>query len=385
MPGREIAVVVGDEDFHANDSTVRNELNSLIHRVSTGVRFVLAVAFCFRNAAFAAGLALSRRDRGAEGAKDRCGKGLNIVRWRLDPRDERRAAEAPGRRGGARVERGRGDRGLFLRPRDLGGRLLGASRGSCACKSSPASARASQTSRSASAARRHRRRGAPDARAGARGLDAAARAALPPGRLGSGQAAGGARRCPAGATPRRDIADSQARHRPGDATRPRWRSRWRAARRFASASCASAARSATREADRREPGAGHAGRNLRSRQGDRSISGGCSSRAISRACRPRSTRSRRLADAAPLRVAVIEAPKHHFESGVGYNTDVGPRLEARYTQPGYLLQRLALRLAAQPRREDPEPDGSTSTRRRARAGSGTASSPAPRSRTSRTS
>jgi translocation and assembly module TamA len=38
-----------------------------------------------------------------------------------------------------------------------------------------------------------------------------------------------------------------------------------------------------------------------------------------------------LADAAPLRVAVIDAPKHHFESGVGYNTDVGPRLETRYS------------------------------------------------------
>src|SRR5205823_14658850 len=38
-----------------------------------------------------------------------------------------------------------------------------------------------------------------------------------------------------------------------------------------------------------------------------------------------------LAEAAPLRVAVIDAPKYHFESGVGYNTDVGPRLELRYS------------------------------------------------------
>lgn len=37
------------------------------------------------------------------------------------------------------------------------------------------------------------------------------------------------------------------------------------------------------------------------------------------------------AQASPLRVAVIEAPKHHFESGIGYNTDVGPKLEARYS------------------------------------------------------
>jgi translocation and assembly module TamA len=28
---------------------------------------------------------------------------------------------------------------------------------------------------------------------------------------------------------------------------------------------------------------------------------------------------------------VIEAPKHHFASGIGYNTDVGPRLQARYS------------------------------------------------------
>jgi translocation and assembly module TamA len=38
-----------------------------------------------------------------------------------------------------------------------------------------------------------------------------------------------------------------------------------------------------------------------------------------------------VADAAPLRVAVIDAPKHHVEYGVGYNTDVGPRFEARYS------------------------------------------------------
>ena len=43
-----------------------------------------------------------------------------------------------------------------------------------------------------------------------------------------------------------------------------------------------------------------------------------------------------LADAAPLRVAVIDAPQHHFESGVSYNTDVGPRLEARYTNQDVL-------------------------------------------------
>jgi translocation and assembly module TamA len=43
-----------------------------------------------------------------------------------------------------------------------------------------------------------------------------------------------------------------------------------------------------------------------------------------------------LADAAPLRVAVIDAPKHHFESGIGYNTDVGARLEARYSNQDVL-------------------------------------------------
>jgi translocation and assembly module TamA len=43
-----------------------------------------------------------------------------------------------------------------------------------------------------------------------------------------------------------------------------------------------------------------------------------------------------LADAAPLRVAVIDAPKHHFESGISYNTDVGARLEARYSNQDVL-------------------------------------------------
>jgi translocation and assembly module TamA len=43
-----------------------------------------------------------------------------------------------------------------------------------------------------------------------------------------------------------------------------------------------------------------------------------------------------FADAAPLRVAVIDAPKHHFESGIGYNTDVGARLQARYSNQDVL-------------------------------------------------
>jgi translocation and assembly module TamA len=34
---------------------------------------------------------------------------------------------------------------------------------------------------------------------------------------------------------------------------------------------------------------------------------------------------------APVRVAVIEASKHHVEVGLGYNTDVGPRFELRYS------------------------------------------------------
>ena len=43
-----------------------------------------------------------------------------------------------------------------------------------------------------------------------------------------------------------------------------------------------------------------------------------------------------VADAAPLRVSVIEAPKYHVEWGIGYNTDVGPRLQARYTNQDVL-------------------------------------------------
>ena len=37
------------------------------------------------------------------------------------------------------------------------------------------------------------------------------------------------------------------------------------------------------------------------------------------------------AEGAPVRVTVIEANKHHFESGVGYTTDAGPRLELHYS------------------------------------------------------
>ena len=33
---------------------------------------------------------------------------------------------------------------------------------------------------------------------------------------------------------------------------------------------------------------------------------------------------------------MIDAPQHHFESGISYNTDVGPRLEARYTNQDVL-------------------------------------------------
>jgi translocation and assembly module TamA len=38
-----------------------------------------------------------------------------------------------------------------------------------------------------------------------------------------------------------------------------------------------------------------------------------------------------LADAAPLRVAVIEASTQHVEAGIGYSTDAGPRGELRYS------------------------------------------------------
>src|SRR5215210_277943 len=37
------------------------------------------------------------------------------------------------------------------------------------------------------------------------------------------------------------------------------------------------------------------------------------------------------AEAALVRVAVIEAPKHHVEAGIGYSTDAGPRVELRYS------------------------------------------------------
>jgi translocation and assembly module TamA len=43
-----------------------------------------------------------------------------------------------------------------------------------------------------------------------------------------------------------------------------------------------------------------------------------------------------VAEAAPLRVAVIEASQHHVEWGVSYNTDVGPRLQAAYSNQDVL-------------------------------------------------
>ena len=41
-------------------------------------------------------------------------------------------------------------------------------------------------------------------------------------------------------------------------------------------------------------------------------------------------------EAALVRVSVIEAAKHHFEAGIGYSTDAGPRLELRYSNQDVL-------------------------------------------------
>jgi translocation and assembly module TamA len=41
-------------------------------------------------------------------------------------------------------------------------------------------------------------------------------------------------------------------------------------------------------------------------------------------------------EAALVRVAVLEAPKHHVEAGIGYNTDVGLRLDLRYNNQDLL-------------------------------------------------
>ena len=53
-------------------------------------------------------------------------------------------------------------------------------------------------------------------------------------------------------------------------------------------------------------------------------------------------------EAALVRVAVIEAPKHHVEAGIGYSTDAGPRTELRYSNQDLLSSawrfRSALRL-----------------------------------------
>jgi translocation and assembly module TamA len=41
-------------------------------------------------------------------------------------------------------------------------------------------------------------------------------------------------------------------------------------------------------------------------------------------------------EGSPVRVAVIEANTQHFEAGIGYSTDAGPRLEARYSDQDVL-------------------------------------------------
>jgi translocation and assembly module TamA len=41
-------------------------------------------------------------------------------------------------------------------------------------------------------------------------------------------------------------------------------------------------------------------------------------------------------DGSPVRVAVIEASTQHFEAGIGYSTDAGPRVELRYSNQDVL-------------------------------------------------
>src|SRR5919198_6641123 len=78
---REVAVVVGDENFHANDSTVGAKLNRLIRRCLSPVLMALVLA---------APPAWAKLDYRVEidaprELKATLEKGLNIVRWRLDP------------------------------------------------------------------------------------------------------------------------------------------------------------------------------------------------------------------------------------------------------------------------------------------------------------
>ena len=61
-----------------------------------------------------------------------------------------------------------------------------------------------------------------------------------------------------------------------------------------------------------------------------------------------------LADASPLRVAVIEASSQHFETGLSYNTDVGPRVELRYNNQDIFDSAWRFRTGLA-RREDPGP------------------------------
>jgi len=51
--------------------------------------------------------------------------------------------------------------------------------------------------------------------------------------------------------------------------------------------------------------------------------------------------------AAVVRVAIIEASKHHVEAGIGYSTDAGPRVELRYSNQDLLDSAWRLRNALQ--------------------------------------
>ena len=154
-------------------------------------------------------------------------QGLSLVRWQSDaqmtPEQLGRIADGVG----ARSARGRRDRGLLLRHASRRASTKRRSRWKVTLKRRAGRAHARRRGRHPlQRAGDAGRRGAQAVRAGARALAAAPRRAVPPGRLGPGEARARCASSRAGATPRPRIADSRP---PSTPRRARRRSRSRSA------------------------------------------------------------------------------------------------------------------------------------------------------------
>ena len=311
------------------------------------------LAFVLAQAACGAGPALPRRGRGAARDRRHAAQGPESRALAERPADERGAAAPPGEGRGARSARDRGHRRLFLgQGRDAHRRERARVEGHASSVEPGERTRVSDVdirfsgpaTQDAEAQRLFKR--------GARRLAPAARPAVPPGRLGRRQARRGARAVELALRRGARRRQPRARSTPRRARRGS-KSSWRAARRSASGRCASPASSATRTAVAENLSPIRPGDHLRPRPGDRLPAPACWRAATSPACRPTIDTHPLLADAAPLRVAVIEAASQDIETGVSYTTDAGPRARAALQQPGHLRLGLALQERPAPRPEHP--------------------------------